>query len=123
MVPATTVAIKELKNSLMLNILCYTTVPAFVQEMSTTPTEFEISSVAETGNATLHGVIAAVSPMKKVSKAEYFDAKITDGEVQLRVVGFRKKQRKRLAEFEDQMQPVELYNCQIIKKQKIRQRP
>ena len=53
--------------------------------------------------------------MKKGSKAEYFDGKITDGEVQLRVVGFRKEQCKRLAEMEDQMQPVELYNCQIKK--------
>ena len=121
--PATTVGIKALKNSLnikysmLYDYSCFD-YSCFVQEMAKTPTEFEISGAAEAGNATLHGVIAAVSPMKKGSKAEYFDAKITDGEAQLRVVGFRKEQRKRLAEFEDHMQPVELYNCQIKKSRK-----
>lgn len=72
-----------------------------------------LSSATEAKDATLHGVVAAVSPIKKGSKAEYFDAKIADGQTHLRVVGFRKEHRKRLAEFEQQA--VSLTNCQIKK--------
>ena len=72
-----------------------------------------LSSATEAKDATLHGVVAAVSPIKNGSKAEYFDAKIADGQPQLRVVGFRKEHRKRLAEFEEQA--VSLMNCQIKK--------
>ena len=69
-------------------------------------------------NATLHWVVAVVSPMKKGSKADYFDAQITDGEAQLREVGFRKEHHKRLAEFEEHIRTVSLLNCQVKKSHK-----
>ena len=53
--------------------------------------------------------------MKKGSKADYFDAQITDGEAQLRVV---EEHHKRLAEFEEHIQTVSLLNCQVKKLRK-----
>ena len=60
-------------------------------------------------------MVAAVSPMIKGSKADYFDAQITDGEAQLRVV---EEHHKRLAEFEEHIQTVSLLNCQVKKLRK-----
>ena len=60
-------------------------------------------------------MVAAVSPMKKGSKADYFDTQITDGEAQLRVV---EEHHKRLAEFEEHIQTVSLLNCQVKKLRK-----
>ena len=60
--------------------------------------EFDsLSGVSEAESADIHGVIASVSPMKKGKRASYFDCKLTDGEVQMRVVGFRDGQQKKLA--------------------------
>ncbi len=47
------------------------------------PEEFESAreaSAAESAN--VHGVVACVSPMKKGKRAQFFDAKLTDGEEQ-----------------------------------------
>ena len=52
-------------------------------------------------NAKVHGVVACLSPMKKGKGAEFFDGKLTDGETNVRVVGFQASQRKRLASFHD----------------------
>ena len=64
-------------------------------------------------SADIHGVIASVSPMKKGKRASYFDCKLTDGEVQMRVVGFRNGQQKKLASFMEKSESVSLKNCQI----------
>ena len=57
-----------------------------------------------------------ISPMKKGKKAEYFEAKLTDGLKQMRVVGFKGGHRKRLASFEAESQgSVSLQNCQVKK--------
>ena len=51
--------------------------------------EFEsLSGVSEVESADIHGVIASASPMKKGKRVSYFDCKLTDGEVQMRVVEF-----------------------------------
>ena len=55
----------------------------------TTKQDFETLSLAsEAQNASVYGGVAAVSPMKRGGKAEFFEANITDGDVQMRVVGF-----------------------------------
>ena len=64
-------------------------------------------------SADIHGVIASVSPMKKGKRASYFDCKLTDGEVQMRVVGFHDGQQKKLASFMEKSESVPLKNCQI----------
>ena len=57
--------------------------------MATKLSEFEtLTSAEEAGNSTLHGVILGFSPMKIGTKAKYLEAKLTDGDEELRVVGF-----------------------------------
>ena len=76
--------------------------------------EFDsLSGVSEAESADIHGVIASVSPMKKGKRASYFDCKLTDGEVQMRVVGFHDGQQKKLASFMEKSESVSLKNRQI----------
>ena len=76
--------------------------------------EFEcLRKICEVENANVHGVVASVSPMKKGKGAKFFDAKVTDGETHVRVVGFQAAQRKRLASFHDMSASVSLQNCKV----------
>ena len=76
--------------------------------------EFDsLSGVSEVESADIHGVIASMSPMKKGKRANYFDCKLTDGEVQMRVMGFCDGQQKKLASFMEKSESVSLKNCQI----------
>ena len=72
-----------------------------------------LDEVAETESGSIEGVVACVSPMKSGKGASYFDAKISDGAAQMRVVGFQSTQRKRLANFEESAESVCLQNCQV----------
>ena len=72
-----------------------------------------LSAVVEVDNANVHGVVACLSPMKKGKGAEFFDGKLTDGETNVRVVGFQASQRKRLASFHDTSASVSLQNCKV----------
>ena len=88
--------------------------------MAEKPVDFgSLSSATEAGNASIHGVVAAVSPMKRGGKTEYFEAKITDGEGQMRVVGFSGSQRKRMASFEEKVESVVIENCQVKKSRRL----
>ena len=78
-----------------------------------------LSLVPEAQNAILHGVVVAVSPMKRGANAELFEAKLTDGDTQMRVVGFSSGQRKRLASFEYSQEPVAIENCQVKKTRRL----
>ena len=43
--------------------------------------EFEtVSDAKSSESATIHGLVASVSPMKSGKRAKYFDTKLTDGE-------------------------------------------
>ena len=76
---------------------------------------FSVSELEPSNVADVHGVVGNVSPMKKGSGKPFFEAVITDGEKQSRVVGFSDTMRKRLACSESTMDPVELSNCQVKK--------
>ena len=70
-----------------------------------TPTVFEkVADLEVINEANVHGIIANVSPVKK-GTTPYFDAKLCDEEKQVRVVGFSSTLRKRLASFQDTMDP------------------
>ena len=53
--------------------------------------------------------------MKRGGKAEFFEAKLTDGDAHMRLVGFSAGQRKRLASFQDRLEAVTIENCQVKK--------
>ena len=74
-----------------------------------------LKDVKPTENAQVQGIVMSVTPMKKGQFATYFDAKITDEEKEIRVVGFSSNLRKRMAALEDKEEPVTLENCRIKK--------
>ena len=61
----------------------------------------------------MQGVVANVSPLKKGQSSMYFDAKLTDGADQMRVVGFSSALRKRMAALEERCEPVALGGCKV----------
>jgi len=76
--------------------------------------EFEsLSAVGEAKCANVNGVVACVSPMKQGKRAAYFEAKITDRDVNMRVVEFQGGQQQKLAKFQEKAGSVSLQNCQI----------
>ena len=77
--------------------------------------EFEdVSNVSHTSpNAKIHGVISALSPMKRSRNCSYFDGEITDGKACMRLFGFDAGVRKRLVDFEERKSAVALSNCEV----------
>ena len=64
---------------------------------------------------TVDRVVGNISPMKTGKKSRYFEAKMTDGEVQMRVVGFQGTQRRKLMSFSESEKSVTLKNCRITR--------
>ena len=64
-----------------------------------------------TSTATVHAIIASLSPIRPSSR--YFDGELTDGDSVIRLVGFSKSQREQLEEFCQKRIPITLKNCQI----------
>lgn len=64
-------------------------------------------------NASVHGTITTLSPVKKGKHSVYFEGTITDGSTNLRLVGFSSDQQKKLASFRDQHKPTHLQNCEV----------
>ena len=46
---------------------------------------------------------------------KYFEGKLTDGDKQIRFVGFRGEQRSRLANYKEKEQSVVLADCEVKK--------
>ena len=51
--------------------------------------------------ASVHGAMLSVSKVKKGRSSVYFDGMLTDGMTQVRVVGLRPEQQKKLQSFEE----------------------
>ena len=66
-----------------------------------------------TDKGTVQEIVLNVSPMKKGHSSMYFDAKITDGKNQIRVVGFSSSVHKRMVCLQENYKPVALENCKI----------
>lgn len=65
------------------------------------PVSFDsLSDASVATKAKVHGVVTCVSPMKKTSTTQFFDAKLVDNDREIRVVGFSPILRKRLADYE-----------------------
>ena len=72
-----------------------------------------LGEASEAKCASVNGVVASVSPMKKGKRVAFFEVKITDGDVHMRVVGFQGAQQQKLATFQEKSGSVSLQNCQI----------
>ena len=68
----------------------------------------------ENEKGSVHGLVGQVSPMTvgKTGKG-YFHALLTDGDQDVRIVGFGKSQRNILKDFEEKGDPVALKGCRI----------
>ena len=78
----------------------------------------DISEVYASPNAKIHGVLNALSPLKKSKGCTYFDGQITDGKTTMRLFGIDSSVRRRLAELESDNTPVALSHCEIKKSRK-----
>ena len=81
---------------------------------STGEEEFHhLNSATTSDNATIHGIVQCVSPMKRGKSTNYFEGKLSDGNAHMRLVGFQDSLRKRLSSFQSEAAPVSLTHCKI----------
>lgn len=64
-------------------------------------------------NASVHGVISKLSPMKKGRNATYYEGSLSDGQQDVRIFGFQERQQKRLLKFNESKDPVSITNCAV----------
>ena len=64
-------------------------------------------------NASVHGAITSLSPVKKGRNTNYFDGTIADERTKLRLVGFSSDQQRKLSSFFKNGTTINLQNCQV----------
>lgn len=66
-------------------------------------------------DATIHGVINFLSPVKKAKTTQkpFFNGTLTDGNKSMRLVGFDDKQQQQLKQLMKDNKPVEIKGCSI----------
>ena len=69
-----------------------------------------VSEAEKAQSVNVHGVIAT---MKKGKKAEYFEAKMTDGNTQVRVVVFQSGQHAQEVSLHEKLESIEIQNCEV----------
>ena len=64
--------------------------------------------------SSVHGILTSLSPLKKAKRSErrFFNAELTDGKREIRLVGFHEKQHEQLEQLRN-AEPVEIVKCQI----------
>ena len=75
--------------------------------------DFNLRSTVEADHAKVGGVIAILSPVKKGKKKDYFEGKLSDGDISMRLVGFDPSQRDKLNSFHEKQESVELQDCEV----------
>ena len=64
-------------------------------------------------SASVHGVLARLSPMKKGKKSKYYEGSLSDGNKDIRIFGYNEMQHKKLIKFKDNKETVNIINCEI----------
>ena len=83
--------------------------------------EFSISSAYDVpvgtviDNASMHGVVTRLSPMKQGKKSQYYEGNLTDGQRDIRLYGFNHLQHKQLQRFKESGESLKLVNCEVKK--------
>ena len=75
--------------------------------------ELSLNGLQATGSASIHGVCSSISPVKKGQKSDYFDAQLSDGTSNVRIVGFRKSQQVKMKQHFENNTPLHLDNCEV----------
>ena len=74
---------------------------------------FDVSDLVEVSNATVHGVVMEVSPVRpsrKNPEVKYFSGKLSDGQKVVRIISFEPKLRSVLDKSREERKPVALVN-------------
>ena len=64
-------------------------------------------------NASVHGVLCSLSPVKKGRKSSYFEGVVSDGKSKVRLVGFSNTQQLKMREFMDNKKAIHLNDCEV----------
>ena len=75
--------------------------------------EFNSISDATPQTTNIIGIVTAVSPMKKGKRANFFEAKMTDGDKNMRIVGFHTDQQNQMTRFYESKSSVAIANCEL----------
>ena len=74
----------------------------------------DFESISEpANNASIHGVVSELSPIKKSRYSEYFEGNVYDGQSTMRLVGFKKSQQNKMKQMMENKQPIHIDDCQI----------
>ena len=63
--------------------------------------------------ASLHVAVTRLSPVKKGRNSKYFDGQLTDGDTEIRMVGFSPELEKKLSTYKQEKRPIKLEDCEI----------
>lgn len=74
-----------------------------------------VCSGGASSSASVHGVVARLSPMKPGKKTNYYEGSLSDGNKGIRLFGFNEVQRKKLQKFKESKEPVNIIDCEIKK--------
>ena len=66
-----------------------------------------------TASTKVHGAITSLSPIKKGRKSVLFDGTLADETSKIRVVDFDAHQQRKLQDYHQKNEPVELVNCEV----------
>ena len=78
--------------------------------------EFEVSDMAEEDDATVHGVVVNLTPVKNSKNnadVSYFTGKLSDGKKVARMISFKLELRDYLQEAKISGSPVAITNCAV----------
>ena len=78
--------------------------------------EFDASEVQNSKNATVHGIVTDLSPVKnskKNEKVQYFKGELSDDKGCVRIISFEPSMRQPLYEFLSKKSPISVVNCEV----------
>ena len=73
----------------------------------------DLANLKEESTATVHGVLTALSPIKKGTRSPFFDSYLVDNKARARLVGFELSHRQELSDFMEKKVPIKVDDCEI----------
>ena len=64
-------------------------------------------------NASVHGLVTSLSPIKKGRTCSYFDGTLTDGSDKIRFVGFGGSQQRKMSDYKERSLTINLDDCEV----------
>jgi len=96
--------------------VCWSEICWSDEEMAQKRKHFEVSEMEEEDNATIHGVVVEVSPVRPSRNnpnVKLFSGKVSDGVKVARVISFEPKLHPSFAKSREEGKSVALVNCKV----------